>query len=154
MDDVENLVFEGEWHLQFRYSAGKVLSRFFSALKEQGRIMGVRCAGCQKVYVPPRSFCERCFREVSELAEVGPGGTVKSFTLVYEPFAGLPPPPYAIAYVQLDGADTALANFVEGLPLGNVDETLAALKVGTRVHARFKEGRQGRITDFAYECGE
>lgn len=150
----ENLVFDGEWHLQYRYSAGRVLSSFFSALRDEDRILGARCPSCRRVYAPPRSLCERCFVELSELTEVGPGGTIRSFTIVYESFAGLPPPPYAIAYVQLDGADTALGNFVHGLSLDSLEDALLRLKVGARVRVRFADKREGRITDFAFECEE
>lgn len=39
--------------LEYTISAGETLSRFLAGLVE-GRLLGRRCPGCKKVYVPPR----------------------------------------------------------------------------------------------------
>lgn len=74
-----------------------------------------------------------------------------AFTIVYEKFEGLPDPPYAVAYVLLDGAGTAMANFIRGVDLSDLDRALRQIGIGTRVRAVFKRKRKGRITDFWYE---
>ncbi|WP_218184355.1 Zn-ribbon domain-containing OB-fold protein [Aeropyrum camini] len=45
---------------KYMFSAGQAQSRFLQGLRE-GRILGVRCPRCGRVYVPPRSYCEYCF---------------------------------------------------------------------------------------------
>ncbi|HEY3241197.1 MAG TPA: hypothetical protein VGL92_16660, partial [Acidimicrobiia bacterium] len=52
-------------------------------------------------------------------------------------------------YVRLDGAGTAVANFVEGLDLSDPDRP--PLAIGDRMRAVFAEERQARITDFHFE---
>jgi len=83
--------------------------------------------------------------------EVGTEGILEGFTIVTQKFPTLPDPPYTIAFVRLDGADSALVNFLR-MPLEDTEEAASQLKIGhTRVQARFHESREGRITDFYYE---
>ena len=69
---------------------------------------------------------------------------------MFQTFKGLPEAPYCIAYVLLDGADTAILNYVKGIDWTpeNVSQNI---QVGDRVRAVFKEEREGRITDFWFE---
>ncbi|MDP1691168.1 MAG: hypothetical protein Q8L49_04295 [Burkholderiaceae bacterium] len=71
--------------------------------------------------------------------------------MVSPQFEGLPKPPYAIAYVRLDGVDTAMNNFVRRLDLPDVPKAMAQMKPGLRAQVRFKDQPEGRITDFHYE---
>ncbi len=141
----------GRLDIEFGYAAGRAGSVFFNALGERKEILGTKCPECGRVLLPPRSFCERCFVETTEWVKVGNEGIIEAFTIVYENFEGLPEPPYAIAYVLLDGASTAMANFVKGMDLNNVEEALKHIKIGARIRVVFKRKRQGRITDFWYE---
>ena len=87
-----------------------------------------------------------------EMAQrVGPGGRIETFTIVYEPFQGLPDPPYAFGYVMLDGADTAIGGFFKGLDLSDPAKAAEVLKVGTRVKTVFAEKRIGDVLDFWFE---
>lgn len=51
----------------------------------------------------------------------------------------LPEPPYAIAYVRLDGVSTAMVNFVRKLDLSDVPAAAAKLTPGTRVRVARSE---------------
>ncbi|HXG30500.1 MAG TPA: Zn-ribbon domain-containing OB-fold protein [Thermodesulfobacteriota bacterium] len=147
-----NLIFIPQsWDIKFNHAAGKTGSAFFKAIMERKEILGKRCPMCKRVLLPPRSFCERCFVETAEWVSVGKEGTIMTFTIVYEKFEGLPDPPYAVAYVLLDGAGTAMANFIRGVDLSDLDRALRQIGIGTRVRAVFKRKRKGRITDFWYE---
>ena len=53
-------VVEGKLALPYQYFAGRTGSRFLTALQKENKIQGVRCPTCDKVFVPPRSTCERC----------------------------------------------------------------------------------------------
>jgi len=145
------ILIPGRLEIEFNYAAGKSGSAFFRAIMDKKEILGRKCPNCERVLLPPRSFCERCFVETTEWIKVGKEGSVEAFTVVYEKFEGLPDPPYAIAYVLLDGANTAMANFVKGIDLNNIKEALKFLKIGAKVHVAFKRKREGRITDFWYE---
>ena len=82
--------------------------------------------------------------------EAGLEGVIEAATIVTAEFENLPTPPYAIAYVRLDGVSTAIINFVRGLDLSNVERAAERLKPGTRVQVQFKDDPEGRITDFHY----
>lgn len=152
--DEDSIVIHGRLEMEFSYAAGKTGSAFFRALKDKKEILGRKCPECERILLPPRSFCERCFTETTEWVGVGCGGTVQAFTVVYEKFEGLPEPPYAIAYVLLDGASTSMANFVKGIDLSDTEKALRHIKIGRRVRVVFKRKREGRITDFWYEPEE
>jgi len=103
MTDTELVTVEGAWNFQYRYFAGETASRFFAELRDHGRIVGRRCPRCQRVLVPARSYCDRCFVATTDWVPVGMEGTVETFTVLTATFPGLPEPPLAIAYVTLDG---------------------------------------------------
>ena len=75
--------------VRHRYTPGVAGEVFFTALRDEGVLLGSRCGRCDLVYAPARSFCERCFSGLVPDTEVGPGGELVSFT---------------IAFVDVDGA--------------------------------------------------
>ncbi|MFB0561843.1 MAG: Zn-ribbon domain-containing OB-fold protein [Candidatus Lokiarchaeia archaeon] len=141
----------GRWNIKYEYAAGRTATRFFREIRDNKRIMGIRCPSCGRVMVPPRDFCERCYVTASEWVECKPEGVLESFTIVAEQFEGLPEPPYVIAYVKLDGSDTAMVNFLEGVDLSNIQEAAKKLNLGSRVKVIFKDERRGGINDFVYK---
>jgi uncharacterized OB-fold protein len=143
-------VLEGEWHVRYRYPLGEVSARFFDALRER-RILASVCSKSGLTYLPPRAYCERSFAPCDGETEAAHEGTIEAATIVTAAFENLPPPPYAIAYVRLDGVDTAMVNFVHGLDLSDVPAAAAKLAPGTRAKVKFIDAPQGRITDFHYE---
>jgi uncharacterized OB-fold protein len=150
MDAGELLTIPGLWDFQYRYFAGSTASRFFNSLRHEGRIYGTKCPGCRRVLVPARSFCDACYVDTDGWIETGPAGTLEIFTIVATQFPGLPPPPFVIGYVTLDGAGTAILNRIEGIDLSDIDAAARKLMGRPRVTARFFERREGRITDFVF----
>lgn len=151
MDPTELITIPGLWDFQYNYFAGETASRFFNALKEEGRIYGTRCPKCERVLVPARSYCDACFVETSGWIEVGPEGTLDIFTIVGTQFPGLPKPPFVMGYVTLDGANTAVLNHVSGVDLSDIDAAATQLMKRPRVRVAFAPEREGRITDFHFE---
>ena len=146
----EVLFIPGQWNIPYNYSAGKVASRFFLSLKKEGKIFGTTCPTCKRTLVPPRSFCERCFVHCEGWQEVGPEGTVVTFTICFRKSPGIEiPPPFMIALIRLDGADTNLIHLVEGCDLGSPERLLERVRSGLRVRAVFRAGddRKGNIMD-------
>jgi len=149
----ETITVPVDWNLHYDHSTGPVVARFLTGL-EDGRIEGTRCTECGRVYLPPRKYCERDFVRMSDWVEVGTEGVLEGFTIVTQKFGPLPDPPYTIAFARLDGADTALVNFLR-MPLDDVEEAASRLEIGaTKVRVRFHDSREGRITDFHYELAE
>lgn len=146
----EPLIIPAEWHVRYNYPAGETATRFFAGLKDK-KILATRCAASGISYLPPRAYCERSFEPCDAWVEAAHEGVIEAATIVSAAFENLPKPPYAIAYVRLDGVDTALVNFVRGLDLSDVKAAAARLKPGTRVRVKFDDHPQGKITDFHYE---
>lgn len=148
----ELITVPGLWHLEFEHAAGRAASRFLVALRDRGVLLASPCPKCGRVYVPPRSFCESCFvRTIDDWTEAGPEGVIEAFTITYASFPGYPEPPYAVAYVRPDRADTAIANFVRGIDCSDTDAAVKRLGIGTRMRAVFASDRKARITDFSWE---
>lgn len=126
------------------YDVGTIDSRFFAELRDNKKIMGIKCPTCNRVYVPPRVVCKECFHELKEWVEVSSRGTLLTYTVIPEPGIHQPmQPPYAIGIIQLDGADTGLIHCIGEAEFGQ-------LRVGMRVRAVFKEEREGNILDIKY----
>ena len=141
---------EGKWDFKYTYFAGESASRFFHHLREDRQIMGTRCTKCRRLLVPARAYCDACMAPTNEWEEVGPEGTLDTFTIIATAFPGLPPPPIVMAYVTLDGADTALINLVHGIDLSDIEAAARHLNTLPRVKVEFIEAPQGRITDFSF----
>jgi uncharacterized OB-fold protein/acyl dehydratase len=137
----DSFVVEGKLALPYRYFAGRTGSRFLLALRGEKKILGSRCPACNKVYVPPRPTCERHVAQQTEWAELSSRGMVAGFTVVRyrEPYQPLEPP-YVLALVRLDGADTPLVHVVTGV-------SPAEMRVGLRVKAVFAEKSTSTIMD-------
>jgi len=146
----EILIMPGAWNLPFRHTAGRFASRFFRELRDNQKIYGVRCPQCQRVLVPPRPLCERCFASPDEWVEVGHQGTLEAFTICYVPFLGLPQPPVAMIMVKLEGADTGLQHLLGGVDLSDPDKSRDLVKIGMRVEAVWREQRRGEIGDIQH----
>jgi uncharacterized OB-fold protein len=136
----------GPLEIGFDYtrSLGPVLSRFMTGLAA-GRILGARAAD-GTVHAPPFEYDPVTFAPPEEFVEVGPAGTVISWSWMPAPLAGQPlDRPFAWALIRLDGADTALLHAVDAGPAG-----LGAMCTGMRVHPRWAPDRVGSIRDI--EC--
>ena len=132
----------GSIPISHRYTAGLAGERFFRALAERGVFLASRCARCSVASCPPAAFCERCLDAVDEELEVGPSGTLASFTVVRIGFDGEPlPAPVVVGLIRLTGADTCLVHRVAGDP--------ATLQVGMDVEAvlRAPAARTGSLDD-------
>lgn len=147
---VELITVPGKWSFDYTYFAGEAASRFFAALREDRQIFGATCPSCKRVLVPARAFCDACFKRTTDWVPVGPEGTLETFTIITAAFPGLPEPPIVMAYVTMDGADTALVNLVHGLDLSDIAAAAELLQSQPRIRAAFIDKPQGRITDFHF----
>jgi uncharacterized OB-fold protein len=120
---------EDRWDLVHRHALGRAGEAFAAGL-ERGALVAARCPGCRRVLVPPRSFCERCFRATELVDLEAREGELLSFTIVRHGFTDSPPAPFAIGYARLDGADTALGALVDDFDPVRPD---GGLRIGMRV---------------------
>lgn len=137
-------ILEADLAISFDYtrSLGPVLSPFALALRE-GRILGGRTSD-GRTLVPPVEFDPVTGKQTEELVDVGPVGTVATWSWQAEPLAGQPlSDPFAWALIKLDGADSTLLHVVK---VASTDQ----IATGQRVHPVWRAARTGRIDDIAY----
>ena len=141
----ETLVSHQVLQVPFNYSAGPIASRFLIALRDEQKILGIRCPKCKTVYVPPRSTCGKCLAELTDWVELKGRGKIQSFTSVNykEPTHPAHPDKFILAIIKLDGADTGLTHLV-----GEAKED--ELEVGAIVEPVFRDYRNGNILDIKY----
>jgi uncharacterized OB-fold protein len=125
----------------FSRTTGPVLGAFLTGLRERV-LLGIR-ASDGRVLVPPAEQDPATHEPLGELVEVGPGGTVTTWSWVAEPSPKHPlDRPFAFALIRPDGADTAMLHAVDA---GSPD----AMQTGMRVTPRWREEREGHILDLA-----
>jgi len=134
----------GKLEIPYKYYAGETGSEFLTALRDKKIIMAARCDRCKVTYLPPRSVCSRCYKRIDKWKKAGPGGTVTSFTVVryHEPHHPVRPP-FIMALIKLDGADTAITHLLAGV---EPEEA----RIGMRVEPVWADKRQARITDISH----
>lgn len=134
----------GRLAMPYRYFPGPIATRFFLELRDNQRIVGIRCPTCGIVYVPPETTCGTCFEKLEEWVEVGKRGVLQSYTITHYRLPVHPDhTPFIYGVVKLDGADTGFLHF-----LGEVDA--GALRIGMIMEAVFREKRVGNILDIKY----
>jgi acetyl-CoA C-acetyltransferase len=136
-----------DYRLGARYSwdAGVAVGRFLDGLRA-GKILGRECRRCDRVLVPPRMFCERCFRETDGWIEVEQTGTVQTYSICHVSWDMQPlESPEIPAVVFIDGSDGGLLHM-----LGEVDPE--EVRIGMDVEAVWKPvgERAGSILDIAH----
>jgi len=137
-------------YLPYRWAVGPVFSKFFEEFKKK-KIMGTRCQKCNRVLVPARMFCPRCFVETKDWIEVSDKGIIKTWALITFKYSGQPKdPPYITGLVDLDGADVGFLHFIGGTDLSDIESVKRKIKIGGRVKARWREKPQGNILDIEY----
>lgn len=137
-----------EWPSSLRYAwdTGVAVGRFLSELKN-GRIIGRRCHRCQRVLVPPRMFCERCFRPTDAWQYVEDSGAINTYSESHIRWdASRIEEPILVAVIEIDGASGG--GFLHYLGEVRADD----LRIGMKVKAVWKpaEERQGSILDIRY----
>jgi uncharacterized OB-fold protein len=144
LEGLEPVVVRQDLKVPYRYSMGATTSRFFIEIRDNRKIMGIRCPQCDVVFVPPRTTCGRCFSQLHEWVEVGNQGTLETYTQVrYTTPAQPAAAPFYYGIIKLDGADTGLAHLVGGLK-GQEPS------IGMRLRAVFREDRKGNMLDISY----
>lgn len=130
--------------LEYPYTrtTGPVMGAFLTGLRD-GKLLGNRCGN--RVLCPPLEYDPDTAAPLDTahdaFVEVGPGGTVTSWTWVAQPTRKHPfDHPFAFALIQLDGADTPFVHAVDAGSEG-------AMSTGMRVAAQFRDERHGAITD-------
>jgi uncharacterized OB-fold protein len=138
-----------ETDLKYSWSSGKATSRFLAGLRD-GELWGRRCQGCGRTMVPPRMYCEVCFRPTDAWVRLQGAGRVVTYSVSHvnaDASRREGQEPILVAVIEIDGASPMMGMLHL---LGEV--SLEELAVGSRVEAVWKPKgeRQGAITDIRY----
>lgn len=133
--------------VKFAWSAGIAIGRFLEELKK-GKIIASTCSKCGRIMVPPRVYCENCFKPTDGWKYVKDTGAINTYSISYlAADATRLKEPILVAIIDLDGASESMGIIHK---LGEVNPK--EVKFGMKVEAVWKspEERVGAITDIKY----
>ena len=117
-----------------------------------GELWGTKCPKCGDKFFPPRVNCWRydCELAKTEWVPLQQKGVVHTFTIAgWSGKSSLKRLPFVLAYVVVDGCQTAVANELRGL-----DPWDAEFGMPVKVKWLPEDERRGAITDFWFEPAE
>lgn len=130
---------------RYSWDAGVAISRFLDGLR-RGAILGRSCHGCERVLVPPRMFCERCFRATDAWVEVESTGVVQTFSICHVRWDMEPlEVPELPAVIAIDGSDGGFLH-----TLGEVEPDDVRIEMAVEAVWKPVSERVGSILDIAY----
>ncbi|MGH2724704.1 MAG: Zn-ribbon domain-containing OB-fold protein [Actinomycetota bacterium] len=132
---------------RYAWDTGIAVSEFLRGLKD-GRILARTCRECRRILVPPRMFCEQCFRPTDRWVELQDTGRVNTFSICYIRWDMVKlDEPEIPAVIEIDGASPGIGIMHK---LGEVKPD--DVRVGLEVEAVWKaeEEREGSILDIRY----
>lgn len=142
----EVLTLELDPQASYAWDTGVAIGRFLQELKN-GRLIARRCHRCERILLPPRMFCEQCFRPTDEWVYVPDTGTLNTYSVSHIRWDASPlPEPIIVAVVGIDGtSEGGLLHFLDEIEPDDV-------KIGMKVRAVWKppEEREGSILDIRH----
>ena len=144
MNNSKANVLKASFELSYKYkrSSGPVMSKFFEGLSQK-KILGTK-SKAQKVFAPAAEYDPETREALTDLVEVGPGGTIESWSWINKPRSHhLLQSPFAFALIKLDGADTAMLHMIS-----DCDES--DLAAGKKVLPVWSDNPTESITDINY----
>ena len=130
---------------KYVYTAGLAGEEFLKGLKE-GKLLASKCPKCGTSYLPARSFCEKCFSEITDFFEVEESGEVETFTVQYVDKEGKPlEKPVIWAIIKFYGIEGGIFH-----KLGEVEPEEVYIGMPVRPVFKQEKERKGSIHDIAY----
>jgi uncharacterized OB-fold protein len=136
-----------EPEVQYSWSLGPAYSRFLQELKN-GKIIGRTCKRCERVIVPPRMFCEYCYKPTDDWIFLKDIGKIETFSISYiDPNARRIKDPILIGVISINDA-SPMHGFMHYFGEMSKDE----IYIGMNVKAVWKPKKEriGSITDIKY----
>ncbi len=151
-DLAQGKVLTASWdpNLQYAWDDGVAIGRYLKELKH-GRIIAKKCNKCDRTMLPPRMFCERCWRITDDWVFVQDTGKVNTFAISHVDWkAGRLPKGqryFTPAVIEIDGASAGMG-ILHLLDEVDPDDIYVGMKV--RAVWRPEAERTGAITDIKY----
>ncbi len=135
--------------LRYSWSSGEAISRFLGGLRE-AELWGRKCRACGRTMVPPRMYCEVCFRLTDEWVKLRDTGRVVTYSVSYvnaDASRRKQEEPILVAVIEIDGASPMMGILHQ---LGEVHPDKVAIGMKVKAAWKLKSERQGAITDIKY----
>ncbi len=145
--NVELTWWEGDIPVNYVYTYGLGLEKFFRNLKDNGKFLASRCESCGFVYLPCRTFCERCLEPIEKTFTVSGRGEIYAYTVCHENHDGSPKKkPQVAALIKVEGTDSVMAHYIGGV------KDPGEVRVGMAVAPVLvpKKERKGGILDISH----
>jgi uncharacterized OB-fold protein len=138
----------GDMQADYLYPSGIAGDKFFKHIMKNDSFLATKCSKCNKVFFPPRLYCEDCFCEIpeNEWIEVPATGKIKLFTVAaIDTYGEKLKKPRVIGMINIDKTDGALLGIIK------TDDPNEKLH-GVQVEAVFKpkNQREGTLKDILY----
>ena len=134
----------GNINVHYKWTIGEYGEKFFSELKENKKILGVKCPRCRGVIVPPYPVCGKCFVKAEEWIELTDEGRAYGIVPYLLEFPGqYKKPPIVFARILLDNTNTTFFHILDEIDINDLVE-------GIRVKAVWREEREGNMDDIKY----
>jgi uncharacterized OB-fold protein len=136
-----------ETRLTYAWSSGIAIGRFLRGLKD-AEIWGRRCNLCKRVVVPPRVYCEFCFRANHSWIKLMDTGRISTYSISHiNTDASRRDEPIIVAVINIDGTNPPMG--LLHIIGGNSPD---GIEVGMPVKAVWRDAaeRVGSITDIRY----
>ncbi len=147
-DPTTPMHWRGDMQADYLYPNGAAGDKFFQHLMKKDTFLACRCPKCEKVYCPPRLYCEDCFCEIpdKEWREVPSKGKIRLHTTVMIDTHGHKlKEPKVIALVDIKDTDSSMLGIIKTKKL---DKDLCGHKV--KAVLRSKKKREGTLKDILY----
>ena len=134
----------GDIPIHHQYTIGLAGQRFFSAMRDEKKLLASRCSKCGQAFLPPKIYCELCFEETSKWVPVLGPGHVKSFTMLHLSLDEEPlDEPTMVAFIEWDEIRGGLIHRL-------ADIETSAVRTGMAVEPVWADERAGSINDILY----
>ncbi len=147
-DPTSPMHWRGDMQADYLYPSGIAGDKFFKHLMQNDTFLASRCKKCNKVYCPPRLYCEDCFEEIPESnwKQVPATGTVKLFTVAKLNAHGEKlESPKVVAMIEIDGTNSTMLGLIK---TNDFEKNLSDARV--KAILRPKDKREGTIKDILY----
>ncbi|MGD2142316.1 MAG: Zn-ribbon domain-containing OB-fold protein [Candidatus Bathyarchaeota archaeon] len=135
------MIVERPHGVTYQHSLGLV-SKFFEGLLDK-ELWGTYCSKCSTTYLPPRAHCWKpeCKVAETEWKRLPMKGEIWTFSvMLFSATAFMEQLPFVLAYVKVEGADTALPMQVKGVKPEDV-------YIGMELDLNFVEEPKGDLMD-------
>ena len=134
----------GDIPVHHRYTLGVAGERFFKAMRDARQLLACHCPKCNRMFLPPKLYCESCFERTDDWTPVVGPAYLKTFTVLHLDLEGEPlRQPQVVGLVAWEGVQGGLIHRIEGVGESH-------LKTGMGLEPVWAEERNGSLEDIRF----